>query len=149
MTCDHSYSLRSVLGENNDLLYSCNDRPDYLSVYYHRSKARSNDKGQWVISRPEEGFRFYCAYDNKNKSDIYPGLWHIENGNTYIGDDYELIAYFPAPKNNNESWHGFPFTFGRKSPPDRIKALKDVAERLFAQKKLSLGRITKIRNGVL
>lgn len=149
MTCNHSYSLRPTPRENNDLLYSCDKRPDYLSVYYHRSKARSNDKGCWSISRPEEGFRFYCAYDNNNLSNIYPGLWHIENGKSYIGEDNELIAYFPAPKNANESWHGFPFTFERKSPPDRIKALKDVAERLFAQNKLSVGRITKIRNGVL
>lgn len=149
MTCNHNYTLRSSPREHNDLMYSCDDRPDYLSVYYHRSKARANDKGRWRISRTEESFRFYCAYDNKNSSKLHPGLWHIEDSNLYIGEDYELIAFFPRPKNNNESWHGFPFTFNRKSPPDRLKALQEVAERLFTQNKLSTKRITKIRNGVL
>jgi len=60
-----------------------------------------------------------------------------------------LIAFYPAPVNTNDPWHGYPFTFQRATPLDRIKAIKDVAEKLFKNNKLSLKRIIKIRKGVL
>ena len=149
MPCTHAYVVSSAIAANNDLLYQCGQRPAYLSVYYHRSAARSNDKGLWTVSRDEEVVRFYCAFDHGNGSPLYAGLWHIENDNTYLGEAKELIAYFPAPVNPGENWHGYPFTFARRSPPDRIKALKDVAERLHRNGDLSLARVKKIRQGDL
>jgi len=147
--CSHVFTLSSVVVANNDHRYECNGRPAYLSVNYHRSAVRSNDKGVWLISRDEEAVRFYCAYDCSNASKNYPGLWHIENDNSYVGNANELIAFFPEPINSGENWHGYPFTFARKSPPDRIRALKDVAERLHKSGGLSLARAKKIRQGDL
>ncbi len=141
MSCSHSYTLRSQRASNNDLLYSKDEAPaalSYLAIFYHRSLARQKDKGRWVISESEEAFRFYCAHDNSNMSQLYPGLWHIEVDNTIVGAADELIAFFPEPKNSGDPWHGYPFRFGRAAPPNRIKALRQVAERLFNQKKLAL-----------
>lgn len=149
MPCTHTYLISCAPADNNDLLYQCDQRPEYLSVYYHRSAARSTDKGLWAVPRDDEAGRFFCAFDNNNGSQLYAGLWHIENENTYVGDAKELIAYFPEPVNPGEYWHGFPFTFARKSPPDRIKALKEVAERLHQRGELSLARVKKIRQGDL
>lgn len=147
--CTHAYVVSSAIAANNDLLYQCGERPDYLSVYYHRSAARSSAKGLWAVPRDEEAGRFFCAFDNGNSSPLYAGLWHIENDYTYVGEAKELIAYFPAPVNPGENWHGYPFTFARKSPPERIKALKEVAERLHQSGDLSLARVKKIRQGDL
>jgi hypothetical protein len=147
--CFHAYAISSVAAGNNDLLYQCDKRPSYLSVYYHRSAARSKDKGVWAVPRDDEAGRFFCAFDNANGSALYAGLWHIENDSTYLGEAKELIAYFPEPANPGEYWHGYPFTFARKSPPDRIKALKEVAERLHQSGVLSLARVKKIRQGDL
>lgn len=149
MPCTHAFVLSQVVVENNDHLYACHGRPAYLSVNYHRSVARSNDKGAWRISRDDEAFRFYCAFDYLNESAKYPGLWHIEGGNEYVGVDKELIAFFPAPVNSGENWHGYPFTFARRSPADRIQALKEVANRLYERGDLSLARAKKIRQGDL
>lgn len=149
MSCNHSYVLQAQRMPQNDLLYSCSHFPQYLAVYYHRSAARQEDKGRWAITEEQEAHRFYCAYDNQNKSDLYPGLWHIESGNTLIGTDGEVIAFFPAPINPQDFWHGYPFSFGRKAPKARIRALKETAENLFLIKKISLSRIKKIRNGSL
>lgn len=149
LPCTHVYVVSSAMVANNDLLYQCGQRPDYLSVYYHRSAARSSAKGLWAVPRDDEAGRFFCAFDNGNAAPFYDGLWHIENENTYVGEAKELIAYFPAPVNPGENWHGYPFTFARKSPPDRIKALKAVAERLHQSGDLSLARVKKIRQGDL
>jgi hypothetical protein len=152
MGCSHLYELQSQRASNNDLLYSRNDVPRalfYLAIFYHRSLARQKDKGRWVITESEEAFRFYCAHDSSNLSALYPGLWHIEVENKVIGAADELIAFFPAPKNSGDPWHGYPFRFGRAAPPKRIKALKDVAERLFQQEKIGIARIKQIRNGAI
>lgn len=149
MPCTHDFELSHVVVENNDHLYECEKRPAYLSVYYHRSAARANDKGVWCITRNEEAVRFYCAYDCSNTSTYYPGLWHIESSNNYIGEDKELIAFFPEPINPDDNWHGYPFTFSRRSPRDRILALKDIAERLQKSGDLSIARAKKIRQGDL
>jgi hypothetical protein len=148
MNCKHNYNLSSPKqDEKNNLLYKHPKRPDYLIVYYHRSSALANDKGCWSISRNEEVFRFYCAHDNKNFSSKLPDLWHIEDGSNYVGAEEELISYFVSPSSQNVPWHGFPFTFGRRSPKERIIALKEVAERLLKDGKLSLKRAAKIRTG--
>lgn len=149
MSCNHTYTPIVKSTDNNNVLYSCKTRPDYLSVYYHRSGALAANKGCWTISKEEELFRFYCAYDNKNCTPTYAGLWHIESAEIYIGTNDEMIAYFPAPVNANDPWHGFPFTFAKKAPVERVKALRDVAERLFKQNKIPLKRIAKIRSGAL
>lgn len=147
MTCSHSYILQAQRLAQNDLLFTCSKRPDYLSVYYHRSQARQQDKGRWSISEEEEARRFYCAHENENSSDLYPGLWHVEPDSLSIGVDGEVIAFFPAPSNPGALWHGYPFTFSRRAPTARIKALKEVAEGLFKEKKISLSRARKIRTG--
>lgn len=149
MTCTHNFEMISKRLNNNDTLLSCTDKPNYLSVFYHRSNARSDNKCCWSISITEEGHRFYCAHENRNESIEEPGLWHIEDGNIFIGTNQELICFFPEPKNTNDFWHGYPFTFDRKSPANRIKALKEVAEKLLKQNKLSLKRVKKIRSGEL
>lgn len=148
MPCEHRYSLDSSTVEGNDVIYSCDKKPEYLCVNYHRSSERV-EKGIWIISRDEEAYRFYCAYDNKNKSDEYPGLWHVESDNCYVGSLKELISFFPAPVNKSDPWHGYPFTFSRASPRDRIRALKTVTERLLLTGKISLARAKKIRQGDL
>lgn len=149
MLCMHDFSLSHVVVANNDHLYKCESRPEYLSVYYHRSAAKTGDKGVWLISRDEEAVRFYCAHACSNASKYYPGLWHIEIENSYIGNANELIAFFPEPMNSNDNWHGYPFTFARRSPLDRIRALKDVAERLRENGVISTARAKKIRQGDL
>lgn len=149
MVCTHDFSLSHVVVQNNDHLYKCESRPEYLSVNYHRSAAKSGDKGVWSISRDEEAFRFYCAHSHSNSSKHYPGLWHIENNNSYVGNANELIAFFPEPINSDENWHGYPFTFARRSPVDRIRALKEVAEILREKKVISIARAKKIRQGDL
>ena len=134
---------------NNNCLYACASRPSYMSVDYHRAAGRANNKGLWIISRDEEATRFYCAIDHNNSSPEYPGMWHLETDDTYVGRDRELIAFFPAPENPTDPWHGYPFTFERAAPKARIQALKQVAKRLEAAGSLSLARATKIRRGEL
>ncbi|WP_208281760.1 hypothetical protein, partial [Massilia oculi] len=80
----------------------------------------------------------------QSSQDYFMTPFHTEN---LTGS--EMIAYFPAPVNANDPWHGFPFTFAKKAPTDRVKALRDVAERLFRKNEIPLKRITKIRSGVL
>lgn len=149
MLCTHDFSLSHVVVANNDHLYKCENGPEYLSVTYHRSAAKSGDKGVWSISRDEEAFRFYCAHVHSNASEHYPGLWHIENNDSCIGNANELIAFFPEPMNPGDNWHGYPFTFSRRSPLDRIRALKDVAERWRENGVISTARAKKIRQGDL
>ncbi len=90
MSCNHTYKPIVKSTDNNNVLYSCKTRPDYLSVYYHRSGALAATKGCWTISKDEELFRFYCAYDNNNCTPDYGGLWHIENTEIYIGTNEEM-----------------------------------------------------------
>lgn len=147
MACSHHYEIYAQRTDRNDLLYSLVDAPQYLSVFYHRSAARQKDKGRWCIAEKEEALRFYCANENNNFSAECPGLWHIETSGDSVGVEGEIIAFFPAPQNLGDFWHGYPFTFSRKAPIARIKALRAVADEMYKKNKISLGMAKKIRNG--
>lgn len=149
MPCLHTYQIKTTIQTNNDVLCECTRRPAYLSVSYHRSQGRIGEKNLWSIPVDEEGIRFFCAFDSQNLSSSYDGLWHIESGNNYIGTGSELIAYFKPPENASDPWHGYPFTFARKSNRDKIKALKQVADMLARNGNLTTARAKKIRQGEL
>lgn len=152
MPCHHEYELQVEIKEHSDQLFSCGGRPYYLSVTYHRSKARVKDKSTWAISRDDEAKRFFCAFDHDRKSEEYPGLWHIETGGDFIGTAKELIAFFPEPINVDDAWHGYPYTFRRsaKNGNDNPgKALKEVAQRMLEGNEITVARAIKIRRGAL
>lgn len=149
MPCLHTYCIGTTIQTNNDVLCECAPRPNYLSVSYHRSQGRAGEKNLWSVPVDEEGVRFFCAFDSKNASQYYGGLWHIENGNDYIGTGRELIAYFKPPENALDPWHGYPFSFARKSNNKKIKALKEVADALLRSGNLTTARAKKIRQGEL
>jgi len=54
MACDHIYTPVIKSTDNNNVLYSCTLRPDYLSIYYHRSGELAANKGWWTIGKDEE-----------------------------------------------------------------------------------------------
>lgn len=86
--------------------------------YHNRIAEKNHHKSKWILKENEQYEVFRVADENKwfversgnkniKKSD--KGLCSmLERGNEVFGENGEVLAFFPVPRNEIDSWHGYP-----------------------------------------
>jgi hypothetical protein len=110
------------------VLFEACDYSPYKSLDTHRSTSGTkHPKSIWnpEVSRAEECHTF-CGAKLQEWHDKNGDCWAIaRDGQVDFGTHEERVAFFWAPKNTTDPWHGFPvggrrgLSFKRK-PPDEL-----------------------------
>lgn len=95
----------------------------YQPAPYHGYKAKKlNDKTRWIANAKFEYDIFNLADEHDERvlrdeplvrnlrwvNDDNKGLYSIKENGCILGISGERLAYFPQPRNEGESWHGYP-----------------------------------------
>lgn len=107
--------------KNSDgVLFSACDQTPYLSTDYHHSAGGSSKrKSLWAIARPDECHTF-CSAKTEAWLANDGNLWAVaEEGGPAFGTLNERLAFFWAPSNETDPWHGHPVGLSRNSLPFR------------------------------
>ena len=98
----------------------------YLSRHDHRSvTGTKNPKSIWQLSRANECHTF-CGAQLQQWSDKDGDYWAVaRDGQEDFGTRGERVAFFDAPVNNTDPWHGYPVGGKRglpiqRTPPDEL-----------------------------
>jgi hypothetical protein len=107
---------------------SCKDTP-YTSLNCHRAESGTqHPKSIWAIAVQEECHRF-CEAEIFDWSDSDGNYWSIsKDGEIELGTRGERLAYFNAPQNERDPWHGYPVG-GRRGLPTVRRPPKAIIER--------------------
>lgn len=94
----------------------------YQPITYHSSTSSHNPhKSQWRIREYEQYGVFKLADENSwycSKNDGYFSI--VDKGNYLLGTQNEVLAHFPNPINENDTWHGFPVFSSSKTPSEAL-----------------------------
>lgn len=110
--------------------YCACDGRTYLCHAHHRSSSFLNSKSQWVLTRPEECHLFCQACLLKSEEGAL-GYWFISRGGKRIfGTRQERVAFFEAPQNQTDPWHGYPVSgarrgAGHRPPPEVVTSWQE------------------------
>lgn len=117
----------------------------YSPAYYHGRKAAHNQyKSKWCIKKPNEYFVFSLADDENWHCSVRNGLFSVlDKGKFIVGDDGEVLSFFPTPSNVGDNWHGFPVKSSSKRPESAL------LERWVKEKVIDYSARIRIERGVL
>ncbi|MGH9198401.1 MAG: hypothetical protein ACRD1T_22040 [Acidimicrobiia bacterium] len=92
----------------------------YLSLNYHRGSGKGRPgKSLWAIARNDECHTFSEAEIGK-WSDEQGDYWAVSlDAKVELGKNGERLAFFDAPINIVDPWHGYPVSGRRGSPIHR------------------------------
>lgn len=93
----------------------------YISLNYHRSRTSTKRrKSIWSIERPDECHTL-CQAEIQNWRDKNGDYWSIsKDAAVEFGSDGERMAFFDAPQNATDPWHGYPVGGKRGLPSVRL-----------------------------
>lgn len=125
MTSGSRTCRRTAVASDGVLFDSC-QQTSYKSVNYHRATATTkHPKSQWNVSRDDECHTF-CRAEAESWKDAKGNYWAVaEAGDPDLGTRGERVAFFDAPRNPRDPWHGFPVGTKRGAlaftpPPDDL-----------------------------
>lgn len=131
VTGDSASVLRNCrqigVGQTGVEFVAC-DESKYMSLHVHRSKTGTRHKKSiWNegLSRGDECHTF-CEAHIQKWHDKEGDCWSVaDEGAIPFGTRDERIAFFWAPRNDADPWHGFPVRHGgelpfRRKPPDEL-----------------------------
>lgn len=119
------------------ILYkACDGASVYKSMDGHRSASGTkHQKSIWAESwsRAEE-CHIFCEAKIEQWSDKNGDCWSVAKENQYYGTRREKVAFFDAPQNNADPWHGYPVGNNglpiRRRPPDELLQLWQDSNRI-------------------
>jgi hypothetical protein len=122
------------------LFEACDESP-YKSLDAHRSESGTkHPKSIWnkSISRADECHMF-CQAKLRAWHDSYGNCWAIaRDGDNAFGSHGERLAFFWAPINDPDPWHGFPVA-GRKGLPFSRRLPDELVEQWEQEGLISFG----------
>jgi hypothetical protein len=127
---------------------SCDDSP-YKSLDVHRSQSGTKQpKSIWnsELSRADECHTF-CEAELNGWSDDNGNCWSVaKDGEMDFGTHEERVAFFWAPQNDGDPWHGFPVA-GRRGLAFRQKLPDALIERWHESGLISFSRKMQMLKG--
>jgi hypothetical protein len=127
---------------------SCAESP-YLSRNDHRSATGTkNPKSIWQLDRQSECHTF-CEAELRQWSDKAGDYWAVAGeGQENFGTRGERVAFFDAPVNSGDPWHGYPVG-GKRGLPIQRRPPDDIIERWYNAKRISYVTFSKLMGGRL
>jgi len=130
--------------DSSGIVYTSCAETLYLSLNYHRGgSSTTHPKSIWEISRPDE-CHVFCTAESESWADQNGDLWAVaRDGEPHYGTRRERMAFFDAPVNQSDPWHGFPVG-GRRGLPLRRTPPDAVVQRWWESKRISYTTYNRI-----
>jgi hypothetical protein len=121
----------------------------YLSLNYHRGSGKGRrGKSIWAIGRDAECHTF-CEAEIGKWSDARANYWAVSvDARVQLGKNGERLAFFDAPVNVTDPWHGYPIS-GRPGSPTRRRPPDELVGRWLDEGRISYVTYDRILTGRL
>lgn len=129
--------------------FSSCDNSFYISLNYHRSSSgTSKPKSIWSLIPPDECHTF-CEARLQRWMDRNGDYWAVAaDGADDFGTRGERAAFFDAPGNAGDPWHGYPVG-GKRGLPIQRRPPDDLLEHWYTSKRISYATYRRLLDGRL
>ena len=136
---------------NDGLEFTACEGTPYLSLDYHQPFSQLRHvKSIWLLSRVDECHAF-CEARLSHWSDQAGNYWTVtkDGDKRLLGDRGERMAFFPAPSDETDTWHGFPVGGGKDALPFKQRPPADLVQRWTQEQRISRVNRARINRWVL
>jgi hypothetical protein len=135
--------------DGSGVYYLSSSRTLYLSLNYHRGSGKGRPgKSLWAVGRDDE-CHLFCEAETGKWIDAQGNYWVVsEDARVQLGKNDERLAFFDAPVNNIDPWHGYPIS-GRRGSPSRRRPPDEVVSHWFDKRRISYVTFDRIVTGRL